>query len=333
VAFQEKSLPINNNQYFPAKETSTIKIGIIGLGRMGSYHASVCTLLSDTELVAIAEPEKNNWKSIAPHILKTSDYKELFAYVDGFIIAVPTDLHYTITKECLLAGKHVLLEKPLTKTRSEAEELFRIAREKKRALHVGHVERFNGAVQELKKIIHKPYLIESQRIGPFSPRVKNDSVILDLMIHDLDIILGLVDSTVASAKTTGQSIFSPNCDIAIVQLKFKNGVLANLISSRTSQIKQRTMSIHQEDAFIQLDFTTQDISLHRHTSSHVNIGHNHLKYRQESTVERLFVYKDNPLKQEIEHFIQAIRSGTNLIDPDQDLDALDLTLSIEKKLG
>ena len=153
------------------------------------------------------------------------------------------------------------------------------------------------------------------------------------MIHDLDIILGLVNSPVQSFNVSGKSLLSSKCDIAMVQIVFENDVMANVVSSRASQVKRRTMAIHQEDAFIQLDFTTQDIFIHRHTSSSVTIGHNQMKYKQESTIERLFVYKDNPLKQEIEHFINSIRTGTNSLDPKQDIEALKLTLAIEKTLG
>ncbi len=317
----------------PAAHPDRVKVGIIGLGRMGGYHFSVCTHIPTIELVAIADPSENNLRKVTDNSITTSSsYKNWLDLVDAVIIAVPTDLHYEITKDCLLANKHVLLEKPLTKNIAQAQELFKIAQERNYTLHVGHVERFNGAVQELKKIIHKPYLIESHRMGPFSSRVQNDSVVLDLMIHDLDIILGLVGVPVDSVKVTGEKILSPHCDIAMVQLKFVNGVMANLVSSRASQVKQRTMAIHQQDAFIKLDFTTQDISIHRHTSSSVTTGHNQMKYKQESMVERLFVYKDNPLKQEVEHFITAVQTNNNRFDPQQDIEALKLTLMIEEQL-
>ena len=332
VEYQEKQF----NNHHAAKHKALhnkVKLGVIGLGHMGGYHASVCQLIAHVSLHAIADPNENNLKKVkSTSVKKAPDYKTWLSQVDAVIIAVPTDLHYSIAKECLLAGKHVLLEKPLTKNIAQAQELFDLAQQYNCALHVGHVERFNGAVQELKKIIHEPYLIESHRIGPFTPRVQNDSVVLDLMIHDLDIIIGLIGSPVSSANVLGRSINSDFADIGMVQLSFENGALANVISSRASQIKRRMMAIHQQDAFIQLDFTTQDISIHRHTSSSVNVGHNQLKYKQESTVERVFVYKDNPLKLEIEHFIDAVRNGTNLVNPEQDLGALKLTLSLEQQL-
>jgi len=311
-----------------------IKLGIIGLGHMGGYHASVCASSQNVHLIGVADPHESNLQKVkAATVIKSSDYKSWIDLVDGVIIAVPTQYHYEIAKDCLSRGKHVLLEKPLTKEIHEAEDLFATAKKVGVALHVGHVERFNGAVQELKKIIDRPYMIESHRMGPFSPRVQKDSVILDLMIHDLDIILNLVGSPVKSVNVQGKKVHTESCDIAIVQLGFENGAIANIVSSRASQIKKRTMAIHQENAFIQLDFTTQDISIHRHGSASVQVGTDQLKYKQEATIEHLFVYKDNPLKLEVEHFVAAIKAGDNLVNPEQDITALALTFEIEKRLG
>ena len=310
-----------------------IKLGVVGLGHMGSYHASACMMIQNVELVGIADPNEKNWGRIkSSKVKKSKDFNDWIDLVDGIIIAVPTNLHFAIAKAALLKKKHILIEKPLTKSLSQAQELFDIAKQKKLTLHVGHVERFNGAVQELKKIIHSPYLIESHRIGPFSPRVQNDTVILDLMIHDLDIILNLVNLPIKKINIIGNKVKSKLSDIATVHIQFENGTIANIISSRVSHIKKRTMSIHQKNAFIQLDFTTQDIAIHRHTSTSINVGHNQLKYKQEETVERLFVYKENPLKLEIEYFAKAIKTGKYLIAPEQDLEALKLTFKIEKEL-
>ncbi len=328
MAYLEKQSSTPNEANTTALQT---RVGIIGLGHMGGYHASVCSSIPHVALAAIADPNTSNWKKVThPSVTRSRLYTDWLDEVDAVIIAVPTDLHYEVTKACLEAGKHVLLEKPLTKSIAEAEELFELAAKKNCALHVGHVERYNGAVQELKKIIREPHLIESQRIGPFAPRVQKDSVILDLMIHDLDIIIGLVNSKVVAMHPLGRQVSTPLPDIAIVQIAFANGVIANITSSRASQIKRRTMSIHQEDAFIQLDFTTQDISIHRHTSTSVQVGNSQLRYKQESMVERLFVYKENPLKLEVETFIEAVRSGENLADPEQDLEALKVTLELEE---
>ena len=311
-----------------------VTIGIIGLGRMGGYHASVCAQSSHIQLVGVADPNEKNLKKVtAAHIIKSADYKEWIDLVDGVIIAVPTQYHYEVAKDCLMRGKHVLVEKPFTKELWEAEELIQLAQKNGCALHVGHVERFNGAVQELKKIINKPFLIESHRMGPFAPRVQKDSVVLDLMIHDLDIILNLVNSPIKNISAQGRKVYSQRCDIANVQISFENGTIANIISSRASQVKRRTMTIHQKKEFIHLDFTTQDLSIHRHASSSVDIGLDQLKYKQEETIEHLFVYKDNPLKLEVEYFIDAIKNKQNMINDNQDIPALGVTLEIDKLIG
>lgn len=306
-----------------------IKLGIVGLGHMGGYHAAIARHLPSAQLTAIADPHEEMWEKVqSKSCFFTKDYQELASKVDAVIIATPTNTHYKIARFFLENKIHVLIEKPLTPTKEEAEKLFDIADKNKCVFHVGHVERFNGALQELKKIIHNPYLIEAHRIGPFSSRVQDDSVVLDLMIHDIDLILGLVDSPVAHISTVGKNWCSPNTDIALVHIKFENGALANIVANRTAHIKKRTMQIHQEDSFINLNFSTQDISIHQHTKSEVMVGHNRLKYRQEERVDRLFVYKENPLKQEILYFLKAIKTRKNIMRAEQDLAALDLTLQI-----
>lgn len=311
-----------------------IKLGIIGLGHMGSYHASASSLINDVELIAVSDTNKKNWTKIkSKKILTSTNYKNWLDKVEAVIIAVTTEYHFEVGKDCLINGKHVLLEKPLTKTVEQAKELFKIAKEKKLALHVGHVERFNGAIQEVKKRIKSPDLIECHRMGPFAPRVRKDSVVLDLMIHDLDLVLSFVDSPVKAFNVFGKKIKTQSCDIASAQIEFENGTIANITSSRASHIKKRTMNIHQQNYFINLDFATQDISIYRNPTDSVQIGNNELKYKQEKTIENLIVYNDNPLKLEIENFIKAIKTKTKLIDEKQDTTALKLTLEIEKRLG
>jgi predicted dehydrogenase len=310
-----------------------VKLGIIGLGHMGGYHLSVSQLIPNIDVVGVSDLSKANLAKVKnAKVKKTHDYNEWIDLVDAVIIAVPTELHHPIAKECLLKGKHVLLEKPFTKTIEEAHELFAIAKAENLTLQVGHVERFNAAVQELKSIVDTPYLIESRRIGPFTPRPQRDSVVLDLMIHDLDLILSIVDSPVKSLNIISNSINTGFSDIAVVQLKFENNVLANITSSRASETKKRTMSIHQKDCFVHLDFTTQDISIHSHTTDSVQLTPKHLKYKQEGTVKHLYVYKDNPLKLEIEHFVKSIKGGKKANNANHDIRALKLALEIEQAI-
>lgn len=311
-----------------------IKLGIIGLGHMGGYHASVSNNLSTVQLVGIADPsEKNREKIKGATVLKSESYTDWIDAVDAVIIAVPTGMHHAIAADCIKRGKHVLLEKPLTNNLVDAQDLVALAQQHNTTLHVGHIERFNGAIQELKKIIHEPLLIECHRMGPFVSRVAGDSVVLDLMIHDIDLVLSIVDSPVVSVAAQGTKVHSASCDIAHAQIKFANGTVASIVSSRASQVKKRSMAVHQKNEYLHLDFTTQDISIHRHASSSVQVSNDQVKYRQEGTVEHLFVFKDNPLKLEIEHFLKSVASGDNKVNPSQDLKALEITFEIERLLG
>jgi predicted dehydrogenase len=256
--------------------------------------------------------------------------------VDVVSIAVPTPLHFEVARDCLEAGISVLVEKPLTSTLGEARELFRIARERNVVLHVGHVERFNGAVQELRKIVANPILVESRRLGPFVPRVQHDTVVMDLMIHDVDIVLGLVDGEVRRLTAAGARVHSARPDVANVQLLFESGTVANITASRATEHKVRTLAITQPDAYIFLDYTDQDIQIHRRAASEYVLNRESIRYRQESFVEHLFVHKENPLKLEILHILNAVReaqrTGTVELVEHDDVRSLSVALEIERML-
>jgi predicted dehydrogenase len=234
-----------------------------------------------------------------------------------------------VAKDFLSRGVNVLLEKPITKDLNEARDLFATAQKHDVVLHIGHVERFNGAVQELKKIVEDPVLIEARRLGPFQKRVQDDGVVLDLMIHDIDIILGLVASPIAQIAAQGVSVFSSNDDVANVQLTFENGCVAALTASRATQNKIRTMAVTQRDAYIFLDFTDQDIHIHRQASTEHLLTREQLRYKQESFIERVFVYKDNPLKSEIRHIIECILNGAKrVVSVEDELKSLTVALEV-----
>ena len=185
-----------------------------------------------------------------------------------------------------------------------------LAEKKNLTLHIGHVERFNGAVQELHKIVTAPIFVESRRMGPFAERIKDDGVVLDIMIHDIDIVLNLINSKVIETNVLGASVFSKKDDLVNAQLRFENGCIANIIASRASQNKVRTLSITQPDSYVILDYTEQEIYVHRKSSSEHVLTRDSLRYKQESLVERIFVHKDNPLKLEIKHFLDCAANGS-----------------------
>ena len=308
-----------------------VRAGVVGTGQMGQYHVGIYSELYDVELVGIAESDRLRGLSVAGkyNTALYDDYHDLIGRVDVVSIAVPTSLHYTVAKEFLEAGVHVLLEKPIAHTMEEASELFRIAETHGVVLHIGHVERFNGAIQELKKIVQEPWLIESRRLGPYVSRIKDDGVILDVMIHDIDIILNLVGSPIRRIDALGKSISSDREDLASVQICFQNGCIANIIASRSTEIKIRTMAITQRDAYILLDYTDQDIRVHRQASSEHIVTRGALRYKQESLIERIFVHKDNPLKLEIKHLIDCVtQEATRVVSVDEELRSLQVALQI-----
>ncbi|MDP6618159.1 MAG: Gfo/Idh/MocA family oxidoreductase [Nitrospinota bacterium] len=309
------------------------RVGVVGVGHMGRYHAGVYHELPETELVAVADVDDARSRAIADQYDTRAlrDYREILGRVDAVSIAVPTAQHYPVARDFLEAGTDVLVEKPIASSLEQAEDLFRIARENGRILQIGHVVRFNGAVQELHKFVRDPLLIECRRMGPFQSRVQEDGVILDLMIHDLDIVLSLVNSPVKSCYAVGASVHSDQEDIASVSLTFENHCVAHLAASRTTQDKVRTLAVTQRDTYIFLDYAEQDIHVHRRAASEHTLTQEQLRYRQEAFIERIFVHKDNPLKLEIRHLLRTASNGANpsqVKDAEKDLQSLRLAVEI-----
>ncbi|MBF0169755.1 MAG: Gfo/Idh/MocA family oxidoreductase [Nitrospinae bacterium] len=288
-------------------------VAVIGVGRMGGYHVGIYSEMADVNLVAVVDPDSERGGALASRykVSHCKDYREILDKVDAVTVAAPTSLHYQIAKDCLEAGVHCIVEKPICDNYAHAESLFDIAGRKNLTLHVGHVERFNGAVQELRKIVQNPIMIESRRMGPYDPRIKDAGVVLDLMIHDIDILLNLVASPVVDTHVMGTSIFSNREDVVQVQFQFENGCIASVLASRATQEKIRTMAITQEKEYIFLDFAHQDILIHRQASSQHELRQRELKYRQESVIERIFVHRDNPLKLELTHFLDCATNGAH----------------------
>jgi predicted dehydrogenase len=302
---------------------------------MGQYHVGVYSELTGVNLAGVVDINEARGSEIAKKYRTAfyKDFKSLFGKVDVVSIAIPTSMHYDVAKECLQAGVHCLVEKPITNDLAQAEELFNIAQKNGAILHVGHVERFNGAVQELSKAVRDPIFIESRRLGPFDPRIKDDGVVLDLMIHDIDIILNLVKSPVVEINAIGATVFSEKEDIVNVQLRFENGCLANILASRATQEKIRTLAVTQRSEYIFLDYTTQDILVHRRASSQHQLGIQELKYTQESFIERIFVHRENPLKLELRYLIDCVANGADRrISVENELMSLRVALAVLERL-
>lgn len=312
-----------------------INLGIIGVGHMGQYHVNVARQLTDAKLIGIYDADPSRAKIISEKYETShfSSVSDLLKETDAVIIAAPTFLHHEISKQALLAGKHVLVEKPIAESVDQARELVNLSQKNNLILQVGHVERFNGAILELGKIVESPILIESRRLAPFNTRIRDVGVVLDMMIHDIDIVLNLVKSDVISMSAMGAKVVSNHEDIASVLLKFKNGCIASINASRNTQSKIRTLNITDKNSYITLDFTDQEIELHRQASSNTQMSSNEIRYRQESIVEKIFVHKDNPLKQEHEHFLKCIlKKDQPQVDGETDIKTIEIAHTILKEI-
>jgi len=312
-----------------------VRAGVIGVGRMGEYHCGAYTEIYYVDLVGVADVNEERLKVICDRydVPGYTDYRELLDKVDVVSVAVPTALHYPVVMDCIERGVHVLVEKPIAYTLEEAVEMFSAAERAGVVLCVGHVERFNGAVQELMNIVSEPLLIESRRLGPFTPRVAKDSVVLDLMIHDIDIVLRLARSPVKEIDAVGLSYYTPVCDVANVQIRFESGCVATLTASRVTQHKIRTMAVSERDFYVFLNFTEQDIHIHRQAYSEAVRLKDQLRYKQSSIIEQVFVHKGNPLKLELMHFIDlAFGNSRRMVSVDDELRSLKVALKVEQIL-
>lgn len=312
-----------------------VNVGVVGTGQMGNYHSRIYTELLNANLVGLSDINQERVKLLASQYQTKAytDYTDLYDRVEAVSIAVPTSLHYRVAKDFLTAGINVLLEKPMTTNLEEAYELVELAKKKDLVFQVGHVERFNAAVQALKNVVRNPIFIECRRLGPYSRRINDTGVVMDLIIHDVDIVLGLVEAEIVEINVAGESVYSEFEDIVNVQLIFDNGCIANLTASRVTEEKVRTLAITQPQAYIFLDYAAQDLHIHRQSASQYFSSRETMRYKQESFVERIFVNKDNPLKLELAHFIDCVSKKTEpLTSLEDELRSLDVAMEIQKRL-
>ncbi|MEI0517244.1 Gfo/Idh/MocA family oxidoreductase [Brachyspira murdochii] len=313
-----------------------VNISLIGVGRMGQFHLNVISQINHINLSGIYDADENHLNEISQkyNIKKFNSIDEAIDNADAVIIASPTTFHFEIAKKAVEKGKHVLVEKPMTETYAQALELEEIVKQKNVILQVGHVERFNGAVQELHHIIEKPYLIEARRLAPFTPRITDVGVVFDIMIHDLDIVTSLVKKPVIKFSASGKRIRTKNEDIASALLEFEDETIATVSASRVTQEKIRTLAISTEEAYFLLDYATQDITIHRQAASQSNIKTSiGINYKQESIIERVFIHRDNPLKLEDEHFANCILGkDKRFVSIEDDVNTIKLTEAILKEI-
>lgn len=306
-----------------------IRCAVIGVGYLGRFHAQKYAASPLAELVAVVDPDQAAADRVAAEngCEALSHHRELLGRVDAVSIAVPTTLHFELSSDFLRHGSHVLVEKPITSTLEEAETLVRLAREHGRLLQVGHLERFNPALMELTGQHIEPLFIESHRLAPFKPRATDVNVVLDLMIHDIDIILELVDSPLRSVQASGAQVLSRELDIVNARLEFMNGCVANVTSSRVSQKTERKMRIFQKNAYFSVDFQHRSLNMHV-LDPHLDASGLPL-IRSET---REFAAGD-ALQLEIEAFLLAIRGeGPVVVSGEDGLRALRTAHDISRHL-
>ncbi len=233
-----------------------VKIAVFGVGHLGRWHVQQLKTIPGAQLVGIFDIDEARARQVSEefNIPFFDDHRELLKLVDAVSIVTPTTTHFRYAKEALKAGKHLFIEKPITETVEEGEEITRLAEEKNLVLQVGHIERFNPAILALEDILINPLFIESHRLSTFNPRGTDVAVVLDLMIHDIDLILSFVNSPVKEIRASGVSIISDTEDIANCRLEFENGCVANVTASRISTRKMRKMRFFQPNAYISVDF-------------------------------------------------------------------------------
>ncbi|WP_404790275.1 Gfo/Idh/MocA family oxidoreductase [Altericista sp. CCNU0014] len=322
--------------YSQRGQLDPIRIGVIGVGNMGQHHVRVLSLLKDVELVGISDTniERGIETASQYRVRFFEDYRDLLPNVDAICIAVPTRLHYEVGMACLDAGVDVLLEKPIAASIAEAESLVNSAADAQCLLQVGHIERFNPAFQELTQVLKAESLlaIEAHRMSPYSNRANDVSVVLDLMIHDIDLLLELNDSPLVRLNACGtRSDGSPYLDYVTATLGFANGVVASLTASKVCHQKRRQIVAHCRQSLVEANFLNNEIHIHRSNVIHPSVALSSSLYRSDGITERVATQRIEPLHAELEHFVNCVRGGQQpSIGGEQALKALKIASLIEQ---
>ena len=308
----------------------SIRAGVIGVGSMGKNHARVYAELSSVELVGVSDVDGDRARDIAVrHGTRAMGKDELIESADAVSIAVPTAHHYDIARECIEAGVHVLIEKPFVADPTDGRALCDLAEERDVVVQVGHVERFNPAIRAVSEILDGQEIIavDAQRLG--SPRERDiaDNAVMDLMIHDIDVLLSLIGDDVTTVNALG----AEENRYIDAQLRFGSGVVASLTASRVTQKKIRTLSITARECWVTVDYIDRSVEIHRHSLPEYVEGGSGMHYRHEGVVERPMVDSGEPLREELGSFIQCVRTGAEpLVTAEDGLRALRVAKKIDR---
>ena len=299
-----------------------LRVGVVGVGHIGSNHARLYAAQSTAEFTAIYDTDQAKAEQLAAEhgVRASGSLGEFLDEIDAASIATPTNSHFEVTRQLIERGKHALVEKPIAENPAEATELARMAAERQVILQVGHVERFNPVLSALEQRLTHPRFIEAHRLSPYPNRSTDIGVVLDLMIHDLEIILHLVRSPVQTIDAVGVPVLSRGEDIANARLRFENGCVANITSSRISPERMRKIRVFQEDAYLSLDYQSQTGEIFRRTATGID--------REEVEIER-----EEPLKQQLASFIECAATGrAPKVSGFEATAALELAVEITKRI-
>ncbi len=297
-----------------------INVGVIGVGSIGIHHARIFAGMEDVNLVGIVDADSARAKEVALkyNCRAYNNCEEIMDAVDAVSIAVPTTLHFEAGMDFLKQDKDILIEKPVTTTLEEADRLILEAEKRDLIFQVGHLERFNSAVSLISAMVEKPKFIESQRLSPFLGRGTDVDVTLDLMIHDIDIILSLVDSGIADLRATGAKVLTENIDIAHAWIEFENGCIAEAVSSRIASEKKRELKVFQHNSYMNLDYQKQEVTCYTRLNGDVG------KETKKPEIKE-------PLREELISFIECIKNRREpVVSGNEGREALKVVLKISR---
>lgn len=307
---------------------SRIPVGVVGVGYAGRYHAEKYAVSNRAKLVGVADIDRERASEVGKQfgVGPVTDYRELFGRVRCVSVAVPTRLHYEVTRDFLAAGIDVLVEKPIAATLDEGAELVGLARQRGLLLQVGHLERFNPAIRKLEGVIREPKFVECHRLAPFVERGTDVDVVLDLMIHDIDVISSLVGAPMESVEAVGVPILTDKPDIANARIRFSNGCIANVTSSRVSMKRERKIRFFQPDAYISIDYDQKRAQIYR--KPYEGAGWQDIK------AETIEIKEGDALADEIDSFLKSVQSRSRpLVSGEDGLRALEIASVISERLG
>ena len=334
--FQSRLTPDLSALSAAAVATKTLRAAVIGVGYLGRFHAQKYSALNDVELVGVVDSHPETAQRVAKElgVAAFTDYRELLGArprVDLVSVASTTETHHAVARDCLAAGVHVLAEKPITVTVPQADELIALADARHLVLQVGHLERFNPAWLAVKDRIRRPVFIEAHRMAPFKARGIDVSVVLDLMIHDLDLILPLVASPLTDLRASGVSVLTDGIDIANARIEFASGCVANLTASRTSTASLRRLRVFQHHEYISVDFGDRRIGVSRKREALIDDVANNQAPIDTETFQQP---PGDALMTEIAAFVAAVRNGSQaVVSGREGRDALAIALEIDRMIA